>query len=58
MRNKELVINKIEQLENLIKSIDRLYRVSSTAYEKEQVYTRIVEQIESIKTLINTEFQD
>lgn len=58
MKYKKLVTKKIEELENLIKSLDSQYKGVSTPYEKQQVYERVREKLEEISTLINSEYED
>lgn len=58
MRNKVLVQRKIEELEDKIRQLDRLYRGVGTAYEMEQIYLSVKEKIEEISTLVNTEFEE
>ncbi len=58
MRNKVLVQRKIEELENIVKRLDMMYKGSSTPYEREQVYLIVREKIDELSTLINTEFEE
>lgn len=58
MRNKTLVLGKLEELEMRIKTLDRLYNgVGGSPYEKEKIYQSTLEKLEEITTLINTEFE-
>jgi len=58
MRNKELVLDKLERLETDVKQLDRLYNSATSMYEKNQIYDAMLEKIGDIKTLINTEFEE
>ncbi len=58
MKYKKLVVDKLEQLENLLKSLDSQYKGVSTPYEKEQVYNKVKDKLEEISTLINSEYED
>lgn len=57
MRNKELIQNKLERLESLVK----LVGYHTFRDEKEQAYKHIercTDMIEDMRTLLNTEDQD
>jgi len=58
MRNKILVQRKVDELENIVKRLDNMYKGAATPYEREQVYLTVREKIEEISTLINTEFEE
>lgn len=57
MRYKELTLTKLEQLENLLRNLDQSYRRAEFPYEKDQVYDKVKEKVEEIRTLINVEFE-
>ena len=57
MRNKEVVLNKLERLEAEIKSIGYNIRTANLDVAFDKVGS-VLESVGDIKTLLNTEHQD
>lgn len=55
MRYKQLVQDKLEALKNQLRQLDYLYSRAASPYEKKEIYENMVELIDNIATLINTE---
>lgn len=55
MKYKDLVLTRLEELEDQLRNLDRMYRVAATPYEKNEIYDRVKEKLGDIRTLINSE---
>lgn len=53
MRYKNLVLDKLDQLENLFRGLDQSYKLAKSNEEIINYYNRIREKVDEIRTHIN-----
>lgn len=55
MRNKAFVLTKVGELEDKLRALEGVYSRAGSREEKILIFDRLKENIEEIRTLINTE---